>query len=70
VPTGFLSFRAFYRRFVKRKIWIDPHHCWEIADGTVSLRLVNRVIRGCGLRVISFRKLLYVDHWVLSRDHA
>ena len=37
VPTGFLSWGAFYRRFIKRKIWIDPSHCWEIGDGRVKI---------------------------------
>lgn len=65
VPTGWLSPAAFYRRFIKRQIWIDPHHCWEIGDGTVTRRAVEAVFRSAGLSQREFRKLLYVDFWVL-----
>ena len=68
VPTGFLSPGAFYRRFIKRKIWIDPHHCWEIGDGKVKRRDVELLFRKVGFRVEKFKKLLYVDFWVLSKD--
>jgi SAM-dependent methyltransferase len=67
VPTGFLSLGAFYRRFIKRKIWIDPHHCWEIGDGHVRVRDVEAVFRSVGFTVEKFDKLLYVDYWVLSK---
>jgi len=65
VPTGWLSPAAFYRRFIKRQIWIDPHHRWEIGDGTVGRRDVEAVFRNAGFRTQEFRKLLYVDFWVL-----
>ena len=67
VPTGFLSFGAFYRRFIKRKIWIDPNHCWEIGDGNVRVKDVEAVLRTLGFTVEKFDKLLYVDYWVLSK---
>ena len=67
VPTGFLSPGAFYRRFIKRKIWIDPHHCWEIGDGKVKVRDVETVMKGAGFDIESFQKLLYVDYWVLRK---
>jgi SAM-dependent methyltransferase len=70
VPTGFLSFGAFYRRFIKRKIWIDPHHCWEIGDGNIRLRDVEAVFRSLGFAVEKFDKLLYVDYWVLSKPNG
>jgi hypothetical protein len=66
VPTGFLSLGAFYRRFIKRKIWIDPHHCWEIGDGTIDVRQVEAVFRAAGFAIVSRKTLLYVDYWVLS----
>ncbi len=68
VPTGFLSLGGFYRRFIKRKIWIDPHHCWEIGDGHVTRKDVNAVFEREGLKIVSLTKLLYVDYWVLQKQ--
>ena len=68
VPTGFLSPGAFYRRFIKRKIWIDPHHCWEIGDGKVKKTDVDSVFRESGFKVCKFKKLFYVDFWVLEKN--
>lgn len=67
VPTGFLSFGAFYRRFLLRKIWIDPNHCWEIGDGKIKKKDVEACFLACQFRVSKFEKLLYVDYWVLER---
>lgn len=67
VPTGFLSPGSFYRRFIKRKIWIDPDHCWEIGDGTIEITDVERVFQGVGFTITKFQKLLYVDYWVLNK---
>lgn len=70
VPTGFLSLGAFYRRFIKRKIWIDPNHCWEIGDGNVRVRDVESCFNSCGYSVEKFDKLLYVDYWVLKKPES
>lgn len=67
VPTGFLSFGAFYRRFIKRRIWIDPHHCWEIGDGTIKRKDVEAVFTRVGFRISKFQKLVYVDWWKLEK---
>jgi SAM-dependent methyltransferase len=67
VPTGFLSIGAFFRRFIKRKIWIDPSHCWEIGDGFVRIKDVEAVIKSQGFTIVEFKKLLYVDYWMLSK---
>jgi ubiquinone/menaquinone biosynthesis C-methylase UbiE len=32
---------GFYSRFVKKKVPIDPHHCWEIGNGGDWLREVK-----------------------------
>jgi SAM-dependent methyltransferase len=71
VPTGFLSPGAFYRRFIKRKIWIDPHHCWEIGDGKIKKVDVELTFKRIGFIVDQFKKLLYVDFWALIKrsDH-
>jgi 2-polyprenyl-3-methyl-5-hydroxy-6-metoxy-1,4-benzoquinol methylase len=68
VPTGFLSLAGFYRRFIKRKIWIDPHHCWEIGDGSIKKVDVERLFRRSCFIIDKFRKLLYVDFWVLEKE--
>lgn len=67
VPTGFLSPGAFYRRFIKRRIWIDPHHCWEIGDGRIKRHHVEDAFRGSGFEIVRRRSLLYVDYWVLRK---
>ncbi|MDP2430851.1 MAG: methyltransferase domain-containing protein [Pseudomonadota bacterium] len=67
VPTGFLSPGAFWRRFIKRKIWIDPNHCWEIGDGHVRVKDVAARLTGAGFSIEKFEKLLYVDYWVLKK---
>jgi len=66
IPTGFLSPGAFYRRFIKRKIWIDPDHQWEIGDGIHSIADVERVIRETGLSIEARKTLFYVDFWILN----
>ncbi len=67
IPTGFLSPGAFYRRFIKRKIWIDPDHQWEIGDGMHSIADVERVIRETGLSIEARKTLFYVDFWILKK---
>ena len=67
VPTGFLSLGSFYRRFIKRKIWIDPHHCWEIGDGSVRVKDVEKVFSECEFSIEYAKKLLYVDYWILCK---
>ena len=67
VPTGFLSVGGFYRRFIKRKIWIDPDHCWEIGDGRIRRKDVESVFSQQGFKKVSFKKLIYVDYWVLKK---
>jgi len=69
VPTGFLSPGSFYRRFIRRKIWIDPSHCWEIGDGKVRRTDVERAFQEAGLTLEKFRKLVYVDFWVLQKEY-
>lgn len=65
--TGFGSRKAFYARFIKKKILIDPHHCWEIGNGNIKKTEVEAVVRKVGFRIDKFAKLLYVDFWVLSK---
>jgi len=68
VPTGFLSPGAFYRRFIRRKIWIDPNHCWEIGDGKIKRSDVESSFKKAGFTTEKYIKLLYVDFWVLKKQ--
>ncbi len=66
-PIGLTDLSEAYNRFVRRKIWIDPHHCWEIGDGRVARADVEAVLRGQELRVERFAELPYSDYWVLDK---
>ncbi len=67
IPTGFLSFGAFYRRFIKRKIWIDPGHEWEICDGKHLIRDVESKMIKSGFKIGKIKKLVYADYWILKK---
>lgn len=67
IPTGFLSFGSFYRRFIKRKIWIDPDHEWEIGDGHHTINDVAEVMKSAGFTIEKIDKLIYVDFFVLKK---
>lgn len=69
-PNGLLSLSEFYHRFVKRKIWIDPNHCWEIGDGQVTRQAVESVFLEVGFMIEKFEGLLYADYWVLAAGGA
>ncbi len=67
IPTGFLSPGSFYRRFIKRKIWIDPNHQWEIGDGHHTTSGVADIMKNVGFTVEKIEKLIYVDFFVLKK---
>lgn len=67
LPVGLTSLSEAWNRFVRRRIWIDPHHCWEIGDGRVRRRDVERRIAEGGLQRQSLCALPYCDYWILSR---
>ena len=66
-PIGLLSLSEAYNRFVRRRIWIDPHHCWEIGDGRVRRRHVEAELQRAGLATERFTELPYCDYWVLRK---
>ena len=66
-PVGLTSLSEAWNRFVRRRIWIDPHHCWEIGDGHVTRAQVESRLRGAGLTTERFTELPYCDYWVLRR---
>ena len=66
LPVGLTSLSEAYHRFVRRRIWIDPHHCWEIGDGRVGRDQVLAALGAAGWRTERFSELPYCDYWVLT----
>ena len=66
-PFGTTSLSEAYNRFVRRRIWIDPNHCWEIGDGRVARRDVERALAAQGFATEAFAELPYCDYWILRR---
>jgi SAM-dependent methyltransferase len=66
-PVGLTSLSEAWNRFVRRKIWIDPHHCWEIGDGTIARRDVEAALQGKGFEVEQLSELPYCDYWILRK---
>lgn len=66
-PFGTTSLSEAYNRFVRRRIWIDPNHCWEIGDGQVTRTMVEAVLAAQGFATEAFTPLPYCDYWVLVR---
>lgn len=66
-PVGLLSLSEAWNRFVRRRIWIDPHHCWEIGDGQVERRHVEAALAAAGLGAERFAELPYCDYWILRK---
>ncbi len=68
LPAG-LCFtpKAFYSRFIRKELWKDPTHCWEIGDGNIKRIDVECLILGAGFDVEKFMRLLYVDFWMLKK---
>lgn len=67
LPPGFTSPRAFYERFIKKSVWHDPHHCWEVGDGMISLKDIESRFEEVGFVIEKCMKLLYADFWVLRK---
>jgi SAM-dependent methyltransferase len=69
-PVGLTSLSEAWNRFVRRRIWIDPHHCWEIGDGRVRRDAVQAALLAQGLQPEQFTALPYCDYWVLRATKA
>ena len=65
LPIGLTSLSEAYHRFVRRRIWIDPHHCWEIGDDRVRRSQVEAILRNADLHTEAFAELPYCDYWIL-----
>ncbi len=64
-PIGLTDLGEAWNRFVRRRIWIDPHHCWELGDGRVTRPQVEQRLREAGFATEAFTELPYCDYWVL-----
>lgn len=62
-----VSLRGFYTWHIKKRVSIDPNHCWEIGDKKVKKRDVEDVIKTVGFEISKFMKLPYVDFWILKK---
>lgn len=65
LPVGLTDLGEAWNRFVRRRIWIDPHHRWEIGDGRVARAQVQSALSCADLRTERFAELPYCDYWVL-----
>jgi hypothetical protein len=66
-PNGLLSLSEAYNRFVRGRIWIDPHHCWEMGDGHVTRTRVEQCFVEAGFILVKHLALPYCDYWVLAK---
>jgi len=60
--------KSFYQQVIKKRIWIDPHHCLEIGDGRIKRKDIENVFRKVGFEIEKFAKLLHVDFWILRKE--
>lgn len=68
-PSGFcFTPRGFYSRFIKKEIWKDSTHCWEIGDGIIKKGDVECAIMKVGFNVDKLIRLLYVEFWDLKKE--
>ena len=66
-PVGVTSLSEAYNRFIRRRIWIDPNHCWEIGDGHISRSQITHLLNTQGWRTKRFQTLPYCDYWLLQK---
>lgn len=64
-PIGLTNLSEAWNRFVRGRIWIDPHHCWEIGDGRIRRSDVASALRAAGLATVRLTPLPYSDYWLL-----
>lgn len=69
-PFGTTSLSEAWNRFVRRRIWIDPNHCWEIGDGHVTRAQVEALLAAQELQTERFAPLPYCDYWILRKPTA
>ena len=68
VKNGLLSPKAFYRNFIIRKPWIDPHHCYEIGISGVTIKMFDKKITDNNFNIIKSKAIPYVNLWVIEKN--
>jgi len=66
-PVGLTSLSEAWNRFVRGRIWIDPHHHWEIGDGHVRRAHVESALKAEGFAIERLQGLPYCDYWILKK---
>jgi SAM-dependent methyltransferase len=69
-PVGLTSLSEAYNRFIRRRIWIDPNHCWEIGDGQIHRSQITALLHEQGWKTEHFEPLPYCDYWLLRKPSA
>lgn len=69
VRNGLLSPKAFYRNFIIKKPWIDPHHCYEIGINGVSVKMFDKKITENHYNIIESKGIPYVNFWVIEKNN-
>ena len=68
IPNWLHTPKGYYLRFFKgERKTKDPHHCWEIGMDGIEKENVEEIIGKVGFEIEKFKKLLYVDFWVLKK---
>ena len=67
VKNGLLTPKSFYRNFIKRKPWIDPHHCYEIGVGGITTKKFNEIIFKSNFKIIQSKLIPYVNFWEIKK---
>ena len=58
---------SFFKQVIQKNIWIDPNHFWEIGNGRVEVKDIEKIIKKVGFDIDKFKKILQVDFWVLNK---
>ena len=67
VKNGLLSPKAFYRNFIIRKPWIDPHHCYEIGINGITVKKFEKKFTENNFKIIESKLIPYVNFWVIEK---
>jgi len=69
IKNGFLSLGSFYRNFIIKKPWIDPHHCYEIGILGIKVNDVEKVIKQNNFIILISKIIPYVNIWLIEKSN-
>tara|TARA_Y100001958_G_scaffold158430_1_gene156260 strand:- start:6458 stop:7117 length:660 start_codon:yes stop_codon:yes gene_type:complete len=67
LKNGILSPKAFYRNFILKKPWIDPHHCYEIGINGITISKFEGKILENNFKIIKSKQIPYVNFWCIKK---